>query len=84
MTAVQVEALVKKAHKVGKFALEQTQAGASNRKKRKKSRHIFYLPARIPRGYAPAMFGGESNFSLPRSVSGAEGIPRRLGRAVVY
>jgi len=42
MTAVQVEALVKKVHKVGKFALKQTQAGASNHKKRKKSRHIFY------------------------------------------
>ncbi len=27
------------------------------------TRIIFYLPARIPRGFAPGMNGGESNFS---------------------
>ena len=37
---------------------------------------LFNLPARMPGRLTAAMFGGASNFSA--------GIPRRLGRAVVY
>ncbi len=30
---------------------------------KKQERSMFYLPARIPRGFAPGMNGGETNFS---------------------
>jgi len=40
----------------------------------------FYLPARIPRGFAPGMNGGESNFSDRGAFSEAseylEALPR--------
>ncbi len=41
---------------------------------------FFYLPARIPRGFAPGMNGGESNFSDRGAFSEAseylEALPR--------